>query len=358
MVAITWKNRTRLREILGILLFYFFFSLIYHIVLWYNGGNSSKGPFSWLDIEWYWYSSGMQYLFYLIASIILCLVVHFGLRRYKPIFQISAIFILIPILVYFSREIRYEVIDALEMGRLTGTGEIWDLYIPWLFMCIQFGCYFAYQYFKENQLKLRTENELRQAALTSEIAAIKAQLNPHFLYNIFNTINASLPPENEKTRDMVAQLSDLFRYQLMATKSDLVPLSDEIEFITKYLDLEKARFEDRLVYMIDIAPELKQLKIPPMLLQPIVENCIKHGLANQIDQGKITIKVRESQKNRLLFTISDNGSGASNVTNLLGSGVGLTNTAFRLEKIYGSTLKFSPNTPSGLIVEFWINKKS
>lgn len=110
---------------------------------------------------------------------------------------------------------------------------VWDIYIPGLFMMIQFGFLFAYEHYRENQKKLLVEGELRQAALKSELSAIKAQLNPHFLYNVFNTINASVPAENEKTRQLIAELSDLFRYQLQATKEDLVPLRDEISFVKK-----------------------------------------------------------------------------------------------------------------------------
>lgn len=345
-----------LKELLAVLAFYFFFSFIYHIVLWYNSGSSANSLTGWMDLKWYWYSSGMQYSMYLIASIILWFLCIFLLRKQRILMQIVAVFIVVPFAVYMIRELRYDIIDSLKMGRLRGSGTVWDLYIPWLFMCIQFGIYFAYRYFKEYQEKLRTENTLRQAALKSEISAIKAQLNPHFLYNVFNTINASLPPENEKTRTMVAQLADLFRYQLKTTKEDFVPLHQEIAFLQKYLDLEKARFEERLTFSLDVDPKITSEKIPPMLLQPIVENCLKHGLSNQIEAGKVSVSAIDSG-NQILFKIADTGKGMTSFEDILTKGIGLKNTNFRLKNIYGSELQFEHNQPKGLIVQFWIEKK-
>ena len=267
--------------------------------------------------------------------------------------QILFVALVVPIAVYIIRELRYELIDYLEMGRLTGTGTIWDWYIPSLFLWIQFGCYFAYGYFKENQKKLKLEGELRNAALKSELSAIKAQLNPHFLYNIFNTISASVPSENEKTRHLIAELSDLFRYQLKASQVEKVPLREELAFVKKYLELEKERFQERLQVEIDVDNEILDEMVPPMLLQPLVENSIKHGLSSLLDGGKISIRIKKKGE-KLAFEIADTGVGVKDMNTLFGTGVGLTNTKFRLENMYQSTLKVSDNTPHGLKLNFSI----
>jgi len=195
------------------------------------------------------------------------------------------------------------------------------------------------------------EGELRQAALKSELAAIKAQLNPHFLYNVFNAINASVPAENEKTRDMIAQLSDLFRYQLQASQQELVPLREELDFVKKYLDLEKARFEDRLKIQIKVPQELMEEKIPPMLLQPLVENSVKHGLSSLIEGGTISISIFK-EDGKLKFEISDTGIGIENKTEAFDKGIGLTNTKLRLQKMYQAQLELLDNTPQGLKIRF------
>lgn len=252
---------------------------------------------------------------------------------------------------YVVREIRYLIIDAMGLSRLRGNGEIWDWYIPLLFLFIQFGCFFAYRYFLENERKIKIEGALRQAVLKSELAAIKAQLNPHFLYNVFNTINASLPPGNEKTRNMIAQLSDLFRYQLQASQSELVALREELDFVKKYLNLEKARFEERLHIHMSVPEELLNEMVPPMLLQPLVENSVKHGLSSLIDGGSISISIKK-EGGRLKFEISDTGVGIPEKSDAFGKGIGLTNTRLRLQKMYNTQLELLDNQPQGLKIRF------
>jgi signal transduction histidine kinase len=340
------------KEVFIILVFYLFFSLLYRIVLWYNGmGYDRDGFWGWANPRGYWLMSGMQYVFYFLASIFIWFI---GVRLFKHkrmIVQIGLVIILIPIVVYFVRSIRYEIIDYMGVGRLTGTGTIWDWYIPFLFLMFQFGCFFAYRYFQENQKKIKLEGELRNAALKSELAAIKAQLNPHFLYNIFNTISASVPPENEKTRHMIAELSDLFRYQLKASQVELVPLKEELDFVKKYLDLEKERFQERLEIDIDVDDAIMDEMVPPMLLQPLVENSVKHGLSSLIDGGKIAITIHK-RNDKLMFEISDSGIGIKDKEDVFDKGIGLNNTRLRLEKMYQSTLKLSDNQPRGLKISF------
>ncbi|MDO1501029.1 histidine kinase [Winogradskyella maritima] len=342
------------QHIFLIVAFYLFFSLLYRIVLWYNGlGYERDGFWGWADPSGYWGMAGMQYVFYFFASILIWFLGVRLLRKQSTTYQIVAVAILIPIVVYFTREGRYVIIDYLGRQRLRDTGTVWDWYIPTLFMMFQFGCFFAYRYFRDNQKKLKLEGELKTMALKSELSALKAQLNPHFLYNIFNTISASVPPEQEKTRHLIAELSDLFRYQLKASKSDKVPLHEELDFVKKYLALEKERFQERLTINIDVDPELYHEMVPPMILQPLVENSVKHGLSSLIEGGELSIKVRKKGE-KLHFDISDTGVGIADKPKALNSGVGLTNTKLRLEKIYNSTLMLSDNSPKGLKISFAI----
>ncbi len=343
---------SRLREVAYVLLFYFFFSFLYHVVLWINFGyQEHPGPFGWLNLRNYWFASGMQYAFYLLASVFIYLLAVRGLRRRRQWVSVVAVAILIPVVTYFVRAIRYGIVDYFGYGRLRGSGTIWDWYIPCLFLFIQFGCYFAYTYFRENQRKLMVEGELRQAALRSELSAIKAQLNPHFLYNVFNTISASLPPESEGTREMISQLSDLFRYQLRATRSERVPLREELDFVTKYLELERRRFGDRLRIRMEIGEDILDRPVPPMILQPIVENSVRHGLSPLIEGGEITISIF-SEGDRLRFRVADTGVGTTDKAAVFDRGIGLTNTRLRLEKGFQTRLELFDNQPSGLIVQF------
>lgn len=340
------------KDVFIIIAFYLFFSLLYRVVLWYNvDGYNTDGFWGWANLEGYWLMSGMQYVFYFFASLLIWFFGVYVLKNQKTITQIGVVTILIPIVVYVVRTIRYEIIDYMGSFRLIGTGTIWDWYIPTLFMMIQFGCFFAYRYFIENEKKIKLEGELRNAALKSELSAIKAQLNPHFLYNIFNTISASVPPENEKTRHMIAELSDLFRYQLKASQLELVPLREELDFVKKYLDLEKERFQERLEIDIDVDDTILDEMIPPMLLQPLVENSVKHGLSSLIDGGTISISIHK-RNDKLMFEISDTGIGIADNQEVFDKGIGLTNTRLRLEKMYQSSLVFSDNQPQGLKINF------
>ncbi|MBT8281840.1 MAG: histidine kinase [Muriicola sp.] len=341
-------------EILAAFLFYFAFSALYHLALYINqGAFLDRGWLGIFDLADYWRSAGMQYALFMVGSFVLWVLIFRILKKKELFLRILVLLVLLPFVIYLIRTIHYSISDLMEWGRLRGTGMIWDLYIPGLFFFIQFGILFAYEHYRENKRKLILEGELRQAALKSELAAIKAQLNPHFLYNIFNTINASLPAENENTREMIARLSDLFRYQLQASQQELVPLKEELSFVKKYLELEKARFEDRLEINIDVAEDLMEEPIPPMLLQPLVENSVKHGLSSLIEGGIISISIfKEGEK--LKFEISDTGVGIKDKRFIFEKGVGLNNTKLRLQKLYESQLELLDNSPRGLKVKFSI----
>ncbi len=339
-------------ELTGILAFYFFFAFLYHVVIWYNGqGLKRDGPWGWLDLDHFWWSAGMQYLFCFVGSTVIWFFGVYLLRNQRQWMRMLAVFLLIPPGAFLLRAIRYAIIDELGHNRLRDAGAIWDVYIPSLFLLFQFGCYFAYTNFRENERKLKLEGVLRQAALKSELAAIKAQLNPHFLHNVFNTISASVPPEQEKTRNLVSQLADLFRYQLKASKLELVPLGDELSFVKSYLALEKSRFEERLEVSIQVEDALLTRKVPPMILQPLVENSIRHGLSPLIEGGKITISIFEDG-DKLRFSVTDTGVGVKDKSVLFGRGVGLTNTRLRLQKMYNASLEVQDHPPHGLEIKF------
>lgn len=343
----------RIKDIIAALTFYLVFSWIYVFTLWLNRSGYNNASDSLLSVENFFDDAGIQYAVFLLFSLPIWFIIFRLTRKNNLRVRLAIHLITLPVFVYGSQQVYYYISEALGFGHLGGAGQIWDIYIPALFYLIQFGFLHAYEYYKENQRKLRIEGELRQAALKSELAAIKAQLNPHFLYNIFNTINASVPSEQEETRRLIASLSDLFRYQLKATKKELVPLGEELEFVNKYLELEKARFEDRLEIDINVPLQLHKEKIPPMLLQPLVENSVKHGISEQLEGGKISISVFKAD-GKLKFEIADTGKGISDKETIFGKGVGLTNTRIRLQKMYQSQLELTDNTPNGLKISFAI----
>ncbi|WP_298894468.1 histidine kinase [uncultured Psychroserpens sp.] len=333
--------------------FYLSMAMFYHATLWYNRGGFKHDddilfePLSFMD------DSGLDYILKFLLTIPIWWLLFKKLKHWSTRNLLLLHIILLPVFVLVWQQSYYWICDSIDFGHLTGRGAVWDIYIPALFYILQFGILHSYNYHKENQKKLIVEGELRTAALKSELSALKAQLNPHFLYNIFNTISASVPSENEKTRHLIAELSDLFRYQLKASQVENVPLHEELDFVNKYLALEKERFQERLEIYIDVDDSILDEMIPPMLLQPLVENSIRHGLSSLIEGGSITISVKKKGEH-LAFEISDTGIGVENKQSIFGKGIGLTNTRLRLEKRYNSALKLSDNRPQGLKISFEI----
>lgn len=198
------------------------------------------------------------------------------------------------------------------------------------------------------------EKELGRKALEHEINMLKAQIQPHFLFNTLNCINATVPPQHEATRELIARLADTFRYALRSTKEEMVPLRDELGFIRNYLQLEKERFGSRLT--INIAEECcEHVMIAPMLLQPLVENAIEHGISPSLNGGTVSICCRRNNS-RILISVSDDAIPfeGSMEKLLCGKGVGLKNTAIRIERIYGQKIRIEKNQRGGLTFSFEI----
>ena len=256
-------------------------------------------------------------------------------------------FILLTLFTVVWATIYYPLCEYFGFFYVQGSGQIWEYYFAIIFHIFDY-----YTKLQSKELVIAQQNQLR---LQSELTALKAQLNPHFLYNVFNTINASIPAEAEKTRNMIAQLSDLFRYQLKASKEEWVTVKEEIDFVTKYLNLEKERFGKRLTYEINISDALQEVPVPPLIIQPIVENAVKHGISPLITGGSVFIDVRRD-KEELQVIISDTGAGIEKgaENGIWTKGVGLSNTHQRLEKMYGKGLEVVDNEPNGLIVKFTI----
>lgn len=261
--------------------------------------------------------------------------------------------IVLPLFTIIWVFVYYQMCDYLGIYRLQQSQTVWDYYMTALFYIIQFGNFHLYVYYKGFQQQQLLAAQLGELTLQSELSALKAQLNPHFLYNVFNTINAAIPSQAKPARDMVNKLSDLFRYQLKASQEDLVMLKEELDFVKKYLELEKERFGDRLLFQIEAEEEALTDKIPPMIFQPLIENAVKHGLASLVEGGQIILQIRK-KTDHLAITISDTGVGIdeNEKDDLLKRGVGLSNTHERLKKMYGKGLELHLNHPTGLIIQF------
>ncbi len=183
--------------------------------------------------------------------------------------------------------------------------------------------------------------EAEAARYEARLSALRAQINPHFLFNAFNSIAALVRTRPGEAETVVEDLSDLFRYALQASKENAaVTLGDELEAARRYLSVEKARHRDRLTVEIDVPEQLRPVPIPSMILQPLVENAVKHGVGET--QGDCTVSVTaEWADGTLLLRILDTGPGfgTTHLDEVLGEGSGLANVQERLELFFGETMQ-------------------
>ena len=186
------------------------------------------------------------------------------------------------------------------------------------------------------------EKEAQTARLSAQLAqaqlqALKMQIHPHFLFNTLNSIAALLHKDIEAADRMIARLGDFLRLTLKKSDDQLVDFDQELQFLKCYLDIEHIRFQDRLTVEMDIDPNALTATVPNLILQPIVENAVRHGVATQTVHGHIAIRAHRAN-GRLIIKVEDNGPGLK--TDAKGSGIGLGNTLARLEQFYGNDFSF------------------
>jgi signal transduction histidine kinase len=242
------------------------------------------------------------------------------------------------------------VCDLLGISYMTGSGQVWDLYIPVLLYLLQFGLFHTYEYVQRARAEALRVAEMRQLALSAEISALKAQIQPHFLFNTLNSISASLPPEQERTRELIAQLADTFRFALQASQCDTVPLREELDFLRNYLALAQQRFGERLHVRIQAPEHLLSRPVPPMLLQPLVENALQHAVGPSVASVELSIRAWATAE-RMCLEVADTGPTLPTVGPpvLPENGIGLRNTRLRLRKQFGTELQARYNLPQGLV---------
>jgi two-component system, LytTR family, sensor kinase len=189
----------------------------------------------------------------------------------------------------------------------------------------------------------------QQLLLKARMDALSSQINPHFLFNTLNTVSALIRFDPDSARGVVLKLSNILR-RLLRKHETFVPLKEELKFIDDYLDIEVARFgRDNLEIIKQIDDDALEAFVPSMLLQPIVENCLKHGLAPKLDGGKIRLRTT-NREGRLDIEIEDNGVGISEekMPHVYVEGIGLSNVRERLRVLYGADFRLSIESRPGL----------
>lgn len=206
--------------------------------------------------------------------------------------------------------------------------------------------YFGYHYFRRYQQSIVERLQLDAAVKEAELRALRAQVNPHFFFNSLNTLRALIPRELERPREAVTLLADLLRASLTVGQRRVVTLAEELETVKNYLALEQLRFETRLRVHLQIAPAALGLRLPPFVLQTLVENAIKYGVSPFEDGGDVIITSEEHQ-GELSLTVRNRGVLAKGSASI---GMGLKNARSRLQLVCGPAANLSVTQDSDDVV--------
>jgi signal transduction histidine kinase len=251
----------------------------------------------------------------------------------------------------FACSLVYVLLRALLgklQGQIAGTplsfGEAFDplvvktfhfnLLIYWVMVSVSH----AFSYYRQSQERALRATELEQRLTRARLQALQMQLNPHFLFNTLNAISSLMHKDVKAADRMLTRLADLLRYALDSTEAHEVPLRKELAFLEKYLEIERTRFGARLTVETVVDPASMDVLVPNLVLQPLVENAIKHGIERKTRDGRITLTAAVDD-DRLRLEVRDNGPGLQGAT-AAGSGIGVANTRARLQQLYGEAHTF------------------
>ncbi|HRI20435.1 MAG TPA: histidine kinase [Panacibacter sp.] len=216
-----------------------------------------------------------------------------------------------------------------------------------LFLLIWNLIYFTYHYVekarKETLDKIRLESLVKEL----ELKTIKSHINPHFIFNALNSIRALVDENPERARTAITELSNILRSSMQAEKLETATLERELNIVKDYLELEHIRFEDRLRIEFDIDEDTLEQQVPPMMLQTLVENAIKHGISKDVNGGLIKI-ISDFRGNNHELIVQNTGTMATNVNT---EGFGIVSTQNRLALLYGGKAKFAISNKNGNMVE-------
>jgi len=244
------------------------------------------------------------------------------------LFSMLFLIIIWLVLGYFLSQ---SIISNAEYNAFLGHSIVWRAVMGILFYALLALGYYVYIFYTNIQNKIKAESELKALVKEAELNSLKNQINPHFLFNSLNSISSLTITNPEKAREMLVKLSELMRYSLKTNHNDQSSLNVELENIEKYIALEKIRFGNKLIYEKDIDQACCSMLLPNMLLQPLFENAIKHGIYESTES--IIIKVRCRAINKLLQITIENNFDPDGKSHK-GEGIGISNIKKRLAIMY------------------------
>jgi two-component system, LytTR family, sensor kinase len=278
-------------------------------------------------------------IFFFSELILVFLIIANGIKHGSREGWLHLISVFVLVLALFYDSIYYINILNNELGDIISYG----LYV---FLVIQMF------------IQARKNKEYHEAKTNAELKFLQAQIRPHFLYNSLSVIASLSTRDPQKSRSLIVSLSEYLRNTFdFGNFDDLIPLSKELELVKAYIEIEEARFRDRLDFKI-ICDEIPEMRIPRLVVQPLVENAIRHGILKNAVGGKVRLKIRK-ENTSMWFEISDDGAGMpaevlKSIKENQTQGVGVKNIDLRLKKYYGAGLEISSNPGEGTTVRFRI----
>jgi anti-sigma regulatory factor (Ser/Thr protein kinase) len=227
-------------------------------------------------------------------------------------------------------------------GRLTSTLNI-ELLVYWGLVTV-FHAFDFYAKYRDREI---AATRLERQLVSAQLETLRLQLDPHFLFNALHSIATLIRErENEPAVKMLTDLSQLLRQSLNTSGRQKVPLSGELDILRHYIDIQETRFPDRLHVALQVERDVEQALVPTLILQPLVENAIRHGIARLDRPGHVTIAAHRADE-RLRLEVSDDGPGLDTPSREAGAGVGLDNTRARLAGLYGAAQSFALQNRAG-----------
>jgi two-component system, LytTR family, sensor kinase len=207
------------------------------------------------------------------------------------------------------------------------------IFLGFFFYTLMAAVFYLYIFYLRNREKTDREKELKQEVREAVLRALKSQINPHFLFNSLNSIASLTLTNPDKAHEMVIALSDFMRYSLRKQHNELVALEEEINHIRLYLQIEKIRFGEKMIYSFEVGPECLNCQIPTLLLQPLFENAVKYGVYETSEQVEISLNAKNEGDHTVIVLTNNYDPEAAPAK---GEGIGLKNVRERLRLVYGS----------------------
>jgi sensor histidine kinase YesM len=303
------------------------------------------------------YESNIQFesIFWFVRMILSPLLVWYTLRTWAQLNRPARLVILQLTGLIFFLAMHWLLSYGLHRFLiLTPKNRIWDLSVTMfkdsfilnlLVYLVSVLVLYVWGYFLKNRETDKHTNDLKKSLAGSQLEVLRNQLNTHFVFNTLHNISSQIMQEQkQEANDMLIKLSDLLRFSLKESEEQFVPVHKEIELTNLYLELQKKRFKERLIYKVDCPESLNYFLIPPFILQPLVENAIKYGIEPFSDPGTVSVRI-EKINERMRLLVTDTGKTPFEAIDFK-SGVGLKNTRKRLEQLYGDEFKIDINSSS------------